>query len=87
MFKKFMMRKTYCNKCKKYKEFKKPKISYISCKTFLLFSICNKCGREDEQIFMEEESIKILKIFGLITNIEKYQKIYNHAWRKHKSRI
>ena len=29
MFKKFMMRKTYCIKCKKYKEFKKPKISYI----------------------------------------------------------
>ena len=28
---------------------------------------------------MEEESIKILKILSLITNIEKYQKIYNHA--------
>ena len=28
---------------------------------------------------MEEESIDILKILGLITNIEEYQKIYNHA--------
>ena len=38
-------------------------------------------------MFNEEDSIKILKILGLITNIEDYQKIYNHAWRKHKSRI
>ena len=30
-------------------------------------------------MFNEEESIKILKILGLITNIEDYQKIYNHA--------
>ena len=38
--------------------------------------------------FKEEELIKILnKILGLITNIEEYQKIYNHDWRKHKSRI
>ena len=26
----------------------------------------------------EEESIKILKILGLITNIEEFQKMYNH---------
>ena len=33
------MRKFYCTKCKKYKEFKKPKISYICDKTlpFLVF--------------------------------------------------
>ena len=33
------MRKLYCTKCKKYKEFKKPKISYICDKTlpFLVF--------------------------------------------------
>ena len=30
------------------------------------------------KIFKEEESIEILKILGLITNIEEYQKIYNH---------
>ena len=33
------------------------------------------------------ESIEKLKILDLINNIEEYQKIYNHAWRKHKSRI
>ena len=34
---------------------------------------------EDEKIFMEEKLVKILKLLGLITNIEDYQKIYNHA--------
>ena len=40
---------------------------------------------EYENIFKEEESVEILKILGLITNIEEYQKIYNHVSRKHKS--
>ena len=40
-----------------------------------------------KKIFKEEESIEILKILGLINNTEEYQKIYNHVWRKHKSRI
>ena len=31
------------------------------------------------KIFKEEESIEILKILGLINNIEEHQKIYNHA--------
>ena len=73
------MRKIYCIKFKKYKEFKKLKISYICYKTLLLSSICKKCGGEDEQIFMEAKSIEVLKILGLINNIKKYQKIYNHA--------
>ena len=72
------MRKICCTKCKKYKELKKPKISYICCKTLLLSSICSKCGSADEEIFMEGESIEILKILGLINNRENYQKIYNH---------
>ena len=38
-------------------------------------------------MFKEEESISILKNLGLIKNIEEYQKIYNHAWGKHESRI
>ena len=45
------------SKCRKYTEFKKPKISYICDEKLLLSSICNKCGREDEKIFKEEESI------------------------------
>ena len=40
-----------------------------------------------KNIFKEEESIEILKILGLINNIEEYQKIYNYDWEKHKSRI
>ena len=32
-FKRDRMRKIYCTKCKKYKEFKIPKISYICDKT------------------------------------------------------
>ena len=31
------------------------------------------------KIFIEEESIEILKILGLINNIEEYQKVYGHA--------
>ena len=64
-FKKVRMRKIYCTKCKKYKEFKKSKI-YICDKTLLLSSIFNKCGSEDEKIFKEKESTEILKILGLI---------------------
>ena len=40
-----------------------------------------------EKIFKEEESNEILKMLGLIINIEEYQKTYNHVWRKYKSRI
>ena len=72
------MRKIYCIKCKKYKEFKKTERSYICYKILLFSSIC-KCGSEGKRIFMEGESIEIIKILGLINNIGKYQKIYNNA--------
>ena len=49
------MRKIYYTKCKKYKEFKKLKVSY---KTLLLYNICNKRGREDKKIFKEEKPIE-----------------------------
>ena len=32
----------------------------------------SKCGSKNEQIFKEEELIKMLKIFGLTDNIEQY---------------
>ena len=38
---------------------------HIFDKTLLLFSICKKCGSEDEQIFKEEKPIEISKILGL----------------------
>ena len=69
---------------KKFKELKKLKISYIRYETLALSSICNDCGSEDEKIYTEEASIEMLKILGLINNIDEYQKA--HGWRKHKSR-
>ena len=70
------MGKIYCVACNKYKRFKKPKISYILKKTFVLFIICSKCGNKDEKIFKEVESIKILKILCISNNIEQYQKMW-----------
>ena len=56
-------------KCKTYKEFQTPKISYICDKTLLRSSICKKCGNKDQNIFKEEESSEILKILDLINNM------------------
>ena len=65
----------YCIICCRYKKFEKPKISYLLEKTLVLSIICSKCINEDEKIFKEEDSIEIIKILGLINNIDKYQKI------------
>ena len=70
------MKKIYCVVCGIYKKINKPKISYFFGKTLVLSIICSKCGSKDEKIFKEEESIKILNIFGLINNIELHQKIW-----------
>ena len=64
------MKKLYCVICGKYRKLEKPKISYLLEKTLVLSIICSKCKNEDEK---EEESIEILKILGLINNIEEYQ--------------
>ena len=69
----------YCNVCNKYRKSKKIKISYIFKKILSLSIVYSKCGHEYEKIFQEEESMKILKILGLITNIEEYNRIYNHV--------
>ena len=81
------MEKLHCIFYDKYRRFKKLKISYLLGKTLVLSIISFKCKNGDEKIFKEEESIEILKILGLINNIEKYQNIYNHAWRKYKSKV
>ena len=62
-------------------------MSYIFKKALSLPIFHSKCSHDYEKIFKEEDSIEILKILGLINNIEEYQKIYNHGQRKHKSRI
>ena len=69
----------YSNVCNKYKKFKNPKILYIKKKTLDLSFAYSKCGHEYKKLFKEEESIEILKIIGLITNIEEYQKMYNYV--------
>ena len=48
----------YCTKCKKLKELKKSKISYICDKKLLLFSICNKCGRNKRNRFKNMHKIR-----------------------------
>ena len=47
--------------------------------TSSLSIVYSKCGREYDNIFKEEQSIKILKILGLIDNIEKHNNIFNHV--------
>ena len=70
------MKKLYCVICGKYRKFEKPKISYLLEKALVFPVTCSsKCKNEDEKIFKEEESVEILKILGLIKNIEIYQNI------------
>ena len=45
--------------------------------------VYSKCDYEYKKVFKEEESIELLKIYGLINN----KKTYNHARIKHESRI
>ena len=63
----------YFNVCNKYRKCKKSKTtSYIFKKSLSLSIVYSKCGHEYEKIFKEEESTEILKILGLINNIEEY---------------
>ena len=64
------MKKLYCVISGKYRKFEKPKISYLLEKTLVFSIICVKCKNEFEKKFKEEESIEILKILGLIENIQ-----------------
>ena len=45
------------------------KKSYFLEKTLVLFIICGYCKNEDEKLFKEGESIKMLKIYNLMGNI------------------
>ena len=62
----------YCNDCNKYRKSKKLKNYIFKKKTLSLSIVYSKCGHEYEKIFKEKESIEILKIFGLINNIEEH---------------
>ena len=67
--------KIYCNVCNKHRKLKNPKISYIQKKALDLRIVYGKCGNEYEKIFKDDDSIEILKILDLITNIEEYENI------------
>ena len=67
--------------CNNYRKSKKTKLSYVSENTLNLSIVYSKCFHEYKKIFKEEQTIEILKILGLINNIEEYQKTYNHALR------
>ena len=69
----------YCNGCNKYRNSKIAKISFILQKHLCPSVVYSKRGHEYEKTFIEEESIEILEILGLINDIEEYQKIYNHV--------
>ena len=68
----------YCNVCNRYSKSEKTEI-YIFKKASILSIFYSKSGHDYEKIFKKEESIEILKILGLIANVEEYQKIYNHV--------
>ena len=63
------MKELYWVMCGKYRKFGKPSISHFLGKTLVISIICSKCKSEDEKVFTEKESNKILKILGLIENI------------------
>ena len=64
-------KKIYCFECKKYRKIVDRKTSYIFDKTLVLPIICSKSGNNNDRIFREEENIEILKILGLIGNINE----------------
>ena len=72
----------YCNTCNEYRTSEKTKMSYIFWKTVSLFIVYSNCSHEHEKIFKEEESTETLTIIVLINDIEQYQKVYNHVWKK-----
>ena len=48
-------------------------MSYILNKKLVLCIIFDKLDSQNQKNFEEKESIEILKIFGLIKNMERYQ--------------
>ena len=75
--------KIYCNFGTNKNNIKKLKYYVFFKKTLFLLSVIMNM----KKIFEEEESIEILKILCLFTNLEEYQKRNDHVWKKHKPRI
>ena len=64
------VKKIYCVICGQYKKIEKPKLSYLLEKKLVLSISCSQCKKEDKNLFKEEEYIEILKILGLIENMQ-----------------
>ena len=58
---------------------KNPKLSHILKKTLNLSVVYSKYDHEYKQMLTEKESIEILKLLGVNTNTEEYQKTYHHV--------
>ena len=63
------MKNLDCVICCKCRKFEKPKIYFLE-KALVPSIIYSKCKHEAEKKFQEEESMEILKILGLIGNIQ-----------------
>ena len=65
------MKILYCVICGKFGKFENLRYhtSYKE-KILVLSIICSKCKNDDEKLSKQEESIEILKILGLIENIQ-----------------
>ena len=75
ILKKVVIQKFVCIKYNQYIKFKHPKISNkTSDKTLVLPIACNKCSSKDKKIFIEDESIELLGMLGLVRLYrEEYQ--------------
>ena len=58
------MKQIYFIKCKKYRKFKNPKISYIFDKTLVRSIICDNCDKNKNELRYQK---------FLINNMEEYQ--------------
>ena len=52
------MKKWYCILCGKYRQFEKPKISYLLEKTLLLSIICCQCENENGKYLNKNNQLK-----------------------------
>ena len=60
------MKKLYCVKYGKYRNFKNLKISYIFKKTLVISIVCDKCASKHKRIF---KNIYLLKIYNSFKSI------------------